>query len=159
MHTTVKVVGMERVKNLLVQLPKNLNKEIKEKATLELARDLQKRIKHRAPVGKTGALRNSILIRKNKKGQIFIDINAYYGKYVEQGSAPHFIPRAYLEQHMKNPYSPGRYVNNAKRWVFISGKAQPFINPAIQSFRRDMPKILKRALNKAIQKSRRGGKK
>ena len=96
------------------------------------------------------------MIEKDGK-QVRVVVNAFYGMAVEEGRNKNFvIPMAYLEQHKRMPDAPGQSFSPVKRWITLSGKPQPFVKPAFDSFKPQISSILKRYLDKAIKKS--GGK-
>jgi len=49
----IQIIGLERVQRLLNNLPKEIEKQIGDKGTHELAINLQNRMKRRVPVGNT----------------------------------------------------------------------------------------------------------
>lgn len=121
----------------------------------ELAKNLQRRMKRRAPVGPTGWLRRSIMIEKHGKIRKVV-VHAHYAMAVEKGRRTDmFIPMQYIQQHVNTPDAPGRTVNNPK-WVNLLGTRaampRPFVKPAITSLRPQIPNILNRFIKKAVQK-------
>jgi len=154
----VQVTGLKEVKQMLNKLPKNIREEIGDKAMKELAKNLQRRMRNRVnPKGQfsTGWLRRSIMVEKAGK-QYKIVVHALYGAAVEEGSMPHPIPIEYLEQHTRMPEAPGQWVDKPKGWVMAGGVGarNPFASRALASFRPAIPNIIKRFLDKAIQKSK-----
>jgi len=139
---------------MLSNLPQNIKQEVGFKGTDEIAKSLQRRMKYRVPID-TGWLRRSIMIEKRSDTEKSVVVHAFYAMAVEKGRQRKLkIPIAYFEQHKRMPDAPGQYVANAKRWITLTGKSQPFIKPAMLSLRNDLPRILKRQINKAISKSR-----
>jgi len=155
----IRVTGLKETRSFIARLPKSVNEEVGQKGILELARNLQKRIKYRAPVDTvdTGWLRRSVMVEKTRKGAM-VAVYAYYALAIEKGSTPRVIPYAYFEQHKRIPEAPGEYVRNARRWVHLTGRPQPFVEPALKSLRPDIPKILRRYIKSAINKARKGGR-
>ena len=151
----IRVSGLKEVRNGLAKFPKVKEKET-ELLLTELAKNLQERLKRKVPV-LTGWLKRSIM--RDKKGKIQeVIIHSIYAMAVEKGSSPRWIPIEYLEQHKETPEAPGQRVDNPEGFVKISGRAQPFIEPSLRSFRLQLPRMLNRYVNKLITKSM-GGKK
>ena len=149
----VQINGLKEVRQMMNKLPINIKKEVGENALMDLARNLQKRMKYRVPVD-MGWLRRSIMIEKDGK-VVKVVVNAYYGMAVEEGSKPHKIPEAYLGQHKTMPDAPGQYINNYRGpWVTVSGKAQPFVKPALDSIRPKIGQLVSRYVEKAIKRSK-----
>ena len=151
----IQIIGLERVQRLLNNLPKEIEKQIGDKGTHELAINLQNRMKRRVPVGNTGWLRKSIMVEKIKRFQEAVVISAFYAMAIEKGSKLHPIPVEYLEQHLSNPGSPGQRVKDPKGYIMAGGPPRPFIQPSITSFINQLPKLLEMQLNKAMQGARR----
>lgn len=141
-------------------LPQNVREEMGNKGVLEVGKSLQKSMKRRAPMGRTGWLKKSIMLEKDGK-IVKVMVHAHYAMAVERGrKSRFFIPRGYLEQHSRHPEAgPGIYVENARRWVNLANTRaavpRPFIKPSLVKIRSRIPKIMLRALDKAIKKSRR----
>lgn len=153
MQQIIQVKNLKEVTNMLNRLPKNIQKEVGENAIIDLARNLQRRIKYRAPVG-SGWLRRSIMVEKNGK-IVKVIVHAYYAQAVEEGRNRKFvIPLAYFEQHQRAPDAPGQRIKNPKRWVTLTGRAQPFVKPALKSLEPKIPALLIKYVEKAINKSK-----
>lgn len=157
----IRLNGLKEVTIFLNNLPKKLDKKIKNEAIMDLAKNLQKRIKRKVPIN-SGWTRRSVMIEKGK-GFVKVVINSHYAEAIEKGRGPNkkggwYIPKAYLEQSTKHPDMPGRYVKNAKRWVNLkntpASRPRPFIKPAMDSLRPKISNILNRYLNEAITSSK-----
>lgn len=158
----IKINGLREVTSFLNRLPKEINKNIKTEGVLELAKNLQRRIKYRAPMGPTGWLKRSVMIEKNGK-TVSVTVNAHYALAVEKGRrAGSFIPRFYMEQHIGMPDAPGQTLSKS----FIketggyfdpagtkAGTPRPFIIPAIESWKPKINEILLRHTEKALSKA------
>lgn len=141
--------GMKKVQRMLSKLPDSIKKEVGDKGTTEIVKRLQTMMKLRAPRG-TGWLRRSIMIEKSKKTKSVV-VNAFYGMAVEEGRNRMFvIPLAYFEQHQRMPDAPGQPFKPVKRWVTLTGRAQPFVAPSLIKIKQEIPKILERAVTRAI---------
>ena len=154
---TVRVTGMKGVMKTLRNLNPKMREEVKQKGIYSLAQNLQRRMKRRAPKS-TGWLRRSIMVEKTDKGAKVV-VHAFYGMAVEEGRNKNFtIPRAYFEQHQRMPDAPGRRVTrkggSPMRWVTLSGRAQPFVAPSINSITPQIPKLLNKYVKRAIKASK-----
>jgi len=145
--------GMKKVQRMLRNLPKTIQKEVGEKGTTEITKSLQRMMKLRAPRG-TGWLRRSIMVEKTGKTKT-VFVHAFYGMAVEKGRSRAFvIPLAYFEQHQKIPDAPGQFFTrqgqSPRRWVTLTGRAQPFVAPSLIKLKQIMPRILERVTARAI---------
>ena len=151
----VQVNGLKEVQGYFDKLPKDIDTEIKGKFMNELAKNLQRRMRRRAPLGSTGWLRKSIMIEKPTKNTRAVVVHAFYADAVEKGRKNRMvIPYQFIEQHMAGPEYPGQRVPNP-RWVNLAGtpaaRPRPFVKPSVDSLRKDIPKIAERYLNKIIK--------
>ena len=154
---SLRINGLKEVRDFMNNLPKEINKEVKDKGILELAKNLQIRIKRRAPMGPTRWLKRSVMIEKNGKF-VSVVVNAHYAMAIEEGfNKKVSIPVEYLEQHSSMPDAPGQRVTNPEAWITLKGKPHPFITPAIKSWRPKINEILLRSVEKALSNA--GGNK
>lgn len=113
------------------------------------AKAVQKSAKLRAPRN-TGTLVKNIEARgvANKTWSIGVYGPAYrYGRYVERGFSPHWVPIEYLEQHENNPGAKGQFVANPRAFIYLRGTAQPFIGPALLATRSNLKDMFNKAIN------------
>ncbi|MFW6377129.1 MAG: HK97 gp10 family phage protein [bacterium] len=139
-----------------------INRTMKTEAIHEIAKNLQRRIKRRAPKGPTGYLRRSVMIEKDGNIRRVV-VNASYAWAIEfgrgpnKGSGSYMIPIEFLEQHNTRPDSPGEWVDNPKGFVdlrsSIATKPRPFIRPAIASWRPQINRLLSHYIDKTLSKS------
>jgi len=149
----IQIKGLSSVRNMMNRLPKNIQKEVGEEGIMDLARNLQRRIKIRAPKD-MGWLKRSVMVEKKEK-QVNVVIHAFYAKAIEEGSRQHKIPEAYLGQHKTMPDAPGQFISGYRGpWVTVGGKARPFVKPAFDSLVPKIPALLTKYVEKAINKSR-----
>ena len=151
----IQVKNLRGVTNMMNRLPKNIQKEVGENAILDLARNLQRRMRNRAPIG-SGWLRKSIMVEKNGK-IVKVIVHAYYGMAVEEGSKEHVVPEAYFGFHKTMPDAPGQYIKGYKGpYVMVggAGSKHPFVRPALKSLEPKIPTILIKYVEKAINKSK-----
>jgi len=153
---TVQINGLKETRNYLKRLPKKIDKELKTNMMNELAFNLQRRMKKRAPVGQTGWLRRSIMIEKPTPGKRNVVIHAFYAMAVEKGrSNDMIIPFQFITQHNTAPEYPGHKVSKPN-WINLMGspasRPRPFIAPAVQSLRNDLPNVSNRFIRRALKK-------
>ena len=159
MRYNIEVTGINELKKFLVNLPKRMNEEVKDKALLNIAYNLRDRMRRRAPVS-TGALRDSIVVIKGPEGP-YVEVGMYYGVAQELGYISHWIPMAYMIQHKTQPQMPGQPNPKSypygepgfKRFKYVT-KHTPFVRPAIESAKEDIYNIIQNAVKNAIEKSR-----
>jgi hypothetical protein len=144
---------LKEFQNYLTVLPTKLEKYSGD-INMEIARDLQKRIRLRAPSGSTGSLKDIKIDGTPKKVRL---IGPAHWSFVNAGVAPDkFIPVEFFEMHQSNPGSTaGMTTNipNPKAWVFAGyhgGKG--FVDNSIKSQEPNIPKIIERGLSKAFSK-------
>lgn len=159
---SIKVIGLRKVQNLIKQLPKNLQKEVAEKGSKAIAESGQRRILLRYKLAGYMGSRHGIksLGKKmsfNKSGNSFIysiDIPEYLD-LIEKGVRSHFVSIDTIKQHLSSPGSTtgkrfnGPFSGPPVWWQFKG----PFIAPGLKSMEKDIPRILEKAVNKAISQS------
>jgi len=151
----VQIKGLKSTQNFLAELPKQQNKEIMAKSAYFM-KFVQKSVKLRSPVD-TGFLKDQIKVIKKGDTIILNTGEAYYAKFQEFGFTPHIIPSVYLQQHRKlSPNIPGLYEKNTGNFINVS-KYTPFLFPALESGLKNLPNMLKNAVDNAIKSS--GGRK
>ena len=152
----IQVNGLKEVKKQMEEFPKRMDKEMKTKFMDELAKNLQRRMKRRAPMGQTGWLRRSIMIEKPTKKTRKVMVHAFYGMAVEKGRKNDmWIPFQFIQQHLSGPEYPGQRVQNPIWFNLVGTRAampRPFAKPSVDSLRKDLPKIAKRYVDKVIKK-------
>lgn len=158
----IKVIGMARVNRLIRNLPKTIQKEVGEGATRKIALSGQRRIKYRYNIigyGKsefsTGTGFRSIIVKKSKRGySLFV---ANYLALLDKRIRTHWVSMDTIEAHRAFPGStmfrkaptgfPFTRPPILFRWK------GPFITPAIKALENDVPKILERAITRAISEA------
>jgi len=167
MAIQVKITGLKEVTNFMNQLPKSINNEVKKKGIMELAKNLQMRIRRRytmAGYGKgkfsTGYGWKSIKFRPTENGAV-VEILASYLALLERGVSSHWVSMDTIEAHRDSPGSTvgkrapkGFAFSRPPVWWHWKG---PFVEPAMNTFRPEIPKILDRFIKDAIKKARKGG--
>jgi len=142
----IKLKGLEKTQQFLVQLPKSMNKEIMQVSDTFM-RSTQKSAKLRAP-RLTGRLADSIEFKKIKN-QILLIVNSPYGYFQEYGFTPHFI-HSDMSDRMGGTVGGlfGRF--NSFFWV---AKHKPFIQPALEQNLSNLPNLLSQGTKKAIKQA------
>jgi len=147
----IQLQGWDSTLKYFETVPKKIEKDVMF-ANEELARFIQRSARAKASRGWTGYLASTIMVQSTKK-TVSVVVTAPYSAYVETGKHPKVIPIEYFEQHMSSPGTRGidtRTLGMKPRaWVFPK-PAAPFMAPAIQSGLANFPKILSRAMNKAL---------
>lgn len=161
MAISIQINGLKETRKMMNSLPKNVKEEVGNKGILDLARNLQKRARRRAPRGSTGWLRKSIMVEKDGR-VVRVMVHAFYGQAVETGRRSKMvIPTGFIKQHYLRPDAPASYVSNPQGWVNLSNTAasrpRPFMKPALDSLRPKIPTLLNKYIQRAIKKSM-GGK-
>jgi hypothetical protein len=149
----VQTFTLKEFQGYLNGLPAKLEKHSGE-INMEIAKDLQKRIRLRAPSGSTGSLKDIKIDGTPKKVRL---IGPRHWSYVNAGVAPDkMIPIEFFEAHQGSPGSTAGMtanITNPKAWVFAGyhgGKG--FVDNSISSQKPQIPKIIERGLNKAFSK-------
>lgn len=137
----------------VARLPQKLQVAAKD-INLEMAQQLQRKIRTRAPSGSTGSLKRIELQMKGKTIQI---TGPAHWSYVNAGVAPmKMIPVEFAEMHQTNPGSTaGMTTNipNPKGWFFAGyTRGKGFVTNSLVAIEGDIPTIIERGLNKAFQK-------
>ena len=154
------VKGLNEVISLFSKLNPSIQKAIGVVAQKEIVMSAQRRIKYRYNVlgyghgtlG-TGFGNKSIMIEKTKVGYNLW--GAGYIKLLDRAIRSHWVSMDTVEAHRANPgstmfrRSPARYVFN-KPPVFWRYKG-PVVAPSIEELKKEIPQIIERQLNKAMQ--------
>jgi hypothetical protein len=159
----MQINNLKETVNFFKSLNVNIDKTMKQEATHEIAKNLQMRIKRRAPKGPTGYLKRSVMIEKIG-GIRRVVVNAPYAWAIEMGRGPnkrttgsYSIPVEFFDQHYTRPESPGEWVDNPRAFVNLRGsiatRPRPFIQPAIDSWRPKINELLSHYIDKALSKS------
>lgn len=156
----VQVTGLKEVQKLFAKLRPALLEEIGNKGQKEIALSGQRRIKYRYNVlgyGKgrfsTGFGQKSIRIEKTKTGYNLWA--AGYIKLLDKRISSHYVSMDIIEAHRANPGStmfqraPSSLVFNRPP-VYWTYKG-PVVYPAINALKKDLPQMIERQLNKAMQ--------
>jgi hypothetical protein len=151
MAVTIQMYGLEKVQKMLVELPKNVEKEI-DKTEGDFMRFVQKSAKLRAPRF-SGQLAESINFRSLKKGTYKLAVESPYGWFQENGFRGVFLPS---DLPVAGGYRIGDWMSAKGMSGFgfrPSGKPHPFIGPAFESGLTRLPNMLQNAVYKAAKES------
>jgi hypothetical protein len=142
-------------KNYINRLPARLEKYSGD-INMEIAKDLQRRVRMRAPNGSTGSLKRVKLDGTPKKVRL---IGPAHWSYVNAGVAPmKMLPLEVAREHKAFPGSTaGKKVDIPRESIdgwFFAGYTQGkgFVTNSIQATEAQLPKIVERGLNKAFSK-------
>ena len=106
---------------------------------------VQRSAKQKSPVD-TGRLRASITPEVRREGDKILGVvgsNLEYSPYIELGTKPHFVPAKYI----------GRWASRHgmdNTGLFVSGKAQPFLEPAFIENEKTIISIIEDAIDTII---------
>jgi hypothetical protein len=150
MEITIQMFGLEKVHNMLLELPKHTETEI-DKAEGEFMAFVQKSAKLRAP-RLTGALAQSIEKWQEKKGTWKLIVGSPYGWFQEHGFRAHTIKSWWSTRAGEGggPFISDIYGEFGEGIAKIN---TPFITPAFESGLNHLPQILQNAMEKAIKES------
>ena len=107
---------------------------------------VQRSAKQKAPVD-TGRLRASITPEVRWQGNTAIGVvgsNVDYAPYVELGTRPHFVPSKYI-----GVWASRHGFDNTG--LFVSGKAQPFLEPAFEENKEAIVSIIGDAVGNIVE--------
>lgn len=146
--------NIPHVSGRLKLLPQKFEKK-SERIALAWAKAVRKSAKLRSPRD-TGTLANNIDYRfiQNTKGNISqkrMVVGVFgkafrYGRYVERGWTPHWIPVEFIEQHRANPGQKGQWVDNPEGWVLSHpfNTRTGFLSAALDATKLKVQDIIKR---------------
>ena len=144
MGIKISIKGLNKVNKYFVELPRNLSKNIGI-AQQEFCSFVQKSAKLRAPRSKFHYLADSIIVTPLVNNQISVEVNAPEAVFQEFGFTPHMIFPNMTDRH-GNKLSTHGFTHP----VWASGKAQPFIGPALEMGLSKLPNMLSNATKNAL---------
>lgn len=139
----VKIRNVNTVEKFIIELPKNIDKQLSRNNTKFMERVLYS-AKRNAPVD-TGSLKDSIKLMPIRKGKNVkkwqIVVNSPYGLFQEEGFTPHsfFAGGAFNSSKL----SPGT--------TYFVSKYTPFMKPALDSQIKSLSNGLNVAMERAIK--------
>ena len=164
MAVRVYVKGISKVNKLLKTLPIKINEEMSQNATRKIAESAQRRIKYRYNVAGWG--RSEYASHSGQRNIKVVKTPRGYGvavpeylEYIETPIASHPVARSTLERHKA---IPGSTLHKKAPYLTMEDRIYgpimfvwkgPFIRPGIKATEQDIPKIIRRSLNKAIKAS------
>jgi len=159
----VKVKGLGNLNRFMRDLPKNIKKEIQIKAIFKIAVSGQRRIKRMYDAlgyghGRfsTGFGFKNISIKKTARGYgIFVPA---YIDLLDKPIRTHWVSLETIKAHRANPgitmFKRASNVDKSRRPILFRWRG-PFIDPALNNLNKDIPRILERALARAIARTSR----
>ena len=152
--------NIKGVAGRIAKLPEKFEKATND-IILEASKQAVKIAKNHAPRA-TGTLREGIEYRKISDKTYEIGVYgaaSRYAGYVERGFTSHYIPIQYIELHYSNPGVQGSSeamssmgYSNPLAYAFVSGRAQPFMKPALTQVKENIPEIARKIVLKRISK-------
>ena len=160
----IRVTGLEEVRKFMSNLGPALKKNVGKKGTFELAKNLQGRIRRRytlAGYGKgdsTGLGFKSIIMQPTNQGAIVkVGEGAPWVTLFEEGISSHWVSPYTIRKHLESPGSTfgkrapeGEYGGDPVLWHWKG----PFVEPAMESFRPQIPILLDKFVKEAINESK-----
>ena len=156
------VVKTGKLVRFFSTLPKKIKEEVEIKASRTIALSGQQRIKRRydslgygTSQSSTGAGRRRISIKKTSDGYVVLVPD--YIDLLDRHIMPHWLSIETIEAHRAHPGSTMfkraptgfKFTRPPIRFIWRG----PFITPAIVALEKDVPKILEKAIAKAIQRA------
>lgn len=147
----IEIYGLEKVHKMLLQLPKNTEKEVNKVQDSFMA-FVQKSAKIRAPRF-SGQLAESIVYKQTKKNTFQLTVDSPYGWFQEHGFDGKFLS---ANLPVAGGYRIGDWMAAKGMTGFgfrPSGVAHPFIGPAFEAGLSRLPNMLQNAAYKAAKES------
>ena len=145
----IQIKGINRLNKFIVELPKNTEKGVMQ-VSEQFMRNVQKSAKLRAP-RRTGELAESITVSKKGKS-ILCQVFSPYGIFQESGYRGHWV-----HSGLPTRNSLGTIGNalNFSGFMYLKGsEGKHFMQFALEHNLSNLPNLLQRGINNAIQKSR-----
>ena len=162
----IKVTGLKEVRKLMTNLGPSVKKKVGQEGILNLTKNLQGRIRRRYTLAGYGKGESSgmgwkgIVSKPTANGAIIqIGVNAPWIVMLEQGVRSHWVSPYTIKKHLQSPGStvgkraPKGEYGGSPIWWHWKG---PFVEPAMESFKPEIPRLLTKYVKQAIKKA--GGK-
>jgi len=162
--TTIRVTGLKELQKFMKNLEPKLRKKVGKEATNKLAKNLQGRIRRRYTLAGYGKMATSgrgfkSIIAQPTTGGALVQIgkNAPWMAMLEKGVRSHWVSPYTIKQHLKSPGStfgkkaPEGEWGGPPVWWHWKG---PFVEPAMMSFRPEIPKLLNQYVQQAIKEAK-----
>lgn len=150
MVVNVKIKGLNKLNRFMIDLPKNLTKEI-DGTCGQFVRDVQKSAKLRAP-RQTGELAQSIKAKKNSKNEWTIVVDSPYGYFQEEGFRAHWVHGTASSRNKLGSIGNAIKMNPAG-FAYVK-KNKPFMKPALEHNLSKLSQKLSNSTREAITKSK-----
>jgi len=145
----IQIQGIDRLNRFIVDLPKT-EKEVMKKVSEEFMRNTQKSAKLRAP-RRTGELADSIIVSKKGKN-ILLQVFSPYGIFQESGYRGHWVHAGLPTRNSLGTI--GDALNFAGFMYLKGSEGKHFIQFALEKNLSNLPNLLQKGINNAIQKSK-----
>lgn len=160
----IRVTGLKEVQKIMMNLEPKLKKKVGTEGTLKLAKNLQSRIRRRyTMVGygrgeSSGRGFKSIIAEPTPNGAVVkVGVNAPWVTLFEEGVSSHWVSPYTIRKHLQSPGSTfgkrapeGEYGGTPIWWRWKG----PFVEPAMQSFRPQIPVLLSKFVKEAVNASK-----
>lgn len=145
--------NIPHVRGVLSKFPNKLD-IASEQIGQEWANMIVKMSRAQAPVF-TGTLRDGIKATPTGKKTWVVGIygKAYrYGRYLERGFTPHWVPFEYIQQHMENPGVKGTPVGDPVGYFLshANNTNTGFISKSFNRSKSRLPRLVRKDLNKNL---------
>ena len=143
---SIEVKGLRETQAEMERIVRDLHGEPYLNAMRRATLLVQRGAKERAPVD-TGRLRASITPEIRALGSHIegvVGSNVKYAPFVELGTKPHFVPQQYI----------GRWARRhglGDRGLFVSGRAQPFLEPAFEENAEQIVRLLGDVVGRIVE--------
>jgi len=164
MAVTISVTGLKEVKNFMTNLGPELKNKVGTQGTFKLAENLKNRIRRRYTLtgygrsGTSGRGFKSMIAKPTAKGAVVkVGVDAPWVVMMEEGVSSHWVSPYTIRKHLESPGSTfmkrapkGEYEGTPIWWHWKG----PFVEPAMQSFRPQIPILLNKFVQEAINASK-----
>ena len=138
---SIEIRGLKETQREMERIVRDLRGEPYLNAMRRATLLVQRSAKQKAPVD-TGRLRASITPEVRWQGNTAVGVvgsNVKYAGYVELGTRPHFVPQQYIGTW-------ARRHGLGDRGLFVTGKAQPYLEPALRENEERIARMLEDAV-------------
>jgi HK97 gp10 family phage protein len=139
----MEIKGIEEVADLLLTVTPRESRNILRRTTVTIARTVRDEVRKRAPVGPTGNLQRSIKSKRNSDERTLISAQVYADRSGGRSG------KGYHSHLVEFGTRPRQKQSGAYSGV---GPAQPFINPAADSLRGEIPGMYRDQFGRELEK-------
>jgi len=139
----MEIRGIEEVTDLIMQVTPSESRNILRRTTVHIARVVRDAVRERTPVGPTGNLKRSIKSKRNKDERTLISAQVYADRSGgRSGKGYH----SHLVEFGTRPRQKSSGANSGTM------PDKPFINPAADSLRAEIPSMYREQFGKELEK-------